>query len=341
MNKVRIGLIGCGKQAPKHIQSLKKVPNVEIVLADIEAPLAQRLAEDEGLIWVPHPDEILLDKSICAVDICTPTHSHSSLIKRALLEKKDIFCEKPLCESLEEAIEVQHLAAQRECIVMVGYIYRFSPIFELGYQLFREQQFNGSGLVFGVPLWAFMRLGGRGSHQIWKHVKSKGGGAINEMLVHMIDLANWFFGPLQQVEVVSCNLRRPRRFIQSDWVDVNAEDFILVRCLSEGGVEILCQADLLTPAFSQYVEIQCDNGSYMGSIQAEMPSYIFVKEGRAGYPAGKTELNFGPRNLCDAQMMRFVQTVLRKRPLDRNTIEDSVELLRILKQIREQGERGI
>jgi predicted dehydrogenase len=103
-------------------------------------------------------------------------------------------------------------------------------------------------------------------------------------------------------------------------------------------MDVFCQADLLTPAFSQYVDIQCENGSFVGSIQGEMPSYIFLKEARAGYAVGRTDLSFGQRNLFDAQMDAFVQVVRRGKTLERNTIEDSIQLMRISTEIRSQIE---
>jgi hypothetical protein len=109
-----------------------------------------------------------------------------------------------------------------------------------------------------------------------------------------------------------------------------------MRCLGRNDVEIFCQADLITPAFSQYVEIQGENGSFMGSIQSDMPSFVFLKESRGGYNTGKTELRFGRRNVFDIQMMSFIQAVLRREPSDRNTIDDSLMLMHILGEIRKQ-----
>ena len=71
-----------------------------------------------------------------------------------------------------------------------------------------------------------------------------------------IDLANWYFGPIRDIEVISCDLRCPERIIQGEKVKVDAEDYVLVRCFGCDGMEIYCQADLITPAFSQYVEVQ-------------------------------------------------------------------------------------
>jgi len=336
MNKIKIGFLGCGKQAEKHIASLKKIPNIELVLGDIDASLAKELADKNKVSWVGNPENIFADNDIVAVVICTPTQTHASLIKSALEAKKDILCEKPLCDAMEEALAIQKLEKKSEKIVTVGYVYRYVPIFEEGHKIIHQQQVNGESLVLGKPLSAFFRLGGRGGHQLWKHQKASGGGAINEMLVHMIDLANWYFGPLTDVEIISCDLRYPERQFNGESVVVDAEDHIWIRCLGRNDVEIFCQADLITPAFSQYVEIQGENGSFMGSIQSDMPSFVFLKESRGGYNAGKTELRFGRRNVFDVQMISFIQAVLRREKPDRNTTGDSLMLMNILDEIRKQ-----
>jgi predicted dehydrogenase len=335
---IKIGFIGCGKQATKHLASLRNVPGVELVLSDIQKELAERVAEKNGVGWVQRSDDIYTDESIQAVIICTPTRSHVPLIRLALESGKDVFCEKPLSDSLKEATELKELVAESGRIVMLGYIYRYVPIFEEGFRLIHEQRVAGISLVLGKPLSAFFRLGGRGGHQVWKHQKENGGGAINEMLVHMVDLANWYFGPLKRPEVISCDLRSPDRLINGKLTRVDAEDYILVRCFGVNDIEILCQADLITPSFSQYVEIQSENGTFMGSIQPDMPSYVFLKESRGGFEAAKTELRFGRRNVVDIQMLVFVQSVLKGILPDRNTIEDSLNLMKIMDEIQTKAE---
>lgn len=336
MVKVKLGIIGCGKQASKHISSLKKIPGIEMVLADINNKLARTLAEKNGQIWVEHTDDIYSDERIQAVVICTPTRTHASLIHKAIDAHKDIFCEKPLSDSLEEALKIKKHITTSGRFLMVGYIYRFVPIFEEGFKLVRKLQIKGESLILDKPLSAFFRLGGKGGHELWKHKKATGGGAINEMLVHMIDLANWYFGPIRKLEVISCDLRYADRMIQKEMIKADAEDYILVKCIGANGVELFCQADLITPAFSQYVEIQGKNGSFMGSIQSDMPSYVFLKESRGGFGSGKTDLNYGGRNVLDIQMMYFIQSILSKELPDRNTIEDSLELIELMDDIRRQ-----
>jgi predicted dehydrogenase len=333
-NKIKLGLIGCGKQAAKHIASIQKLNVADIFLADIQVELAQALADKTGVSRVKHPDTFFEMDDIQAILICTPTPTHGEFIAKALKNEKYVFCEKPLCASLEEAQALKAAESRSKKSVMVGYVYRYVPVFEEGHRLASQYRINSESMVLGKPLCAFFRLGGRGSHQLWKHRKNQGGGAINEMLVHMIDLASWYFGSLKDVEVISKSLKSSSRLIQGNWEKVDAEDMVMIRCTGDNGVDVFCQADLITPAFTQYAEIQFENGTFMGSIQPEMPSFLFLKEGRAGYDSGRTALTFGKRNVLDIQMAAFIQSVVKGVPPDRNRIEDSIKLMKIVETVR-------
>ena len=187
--------------------------------------------------------------------------------------------------------------------------------------------------IFGRPLSGFFRLGGRGSHQVWKHRKDSGGGAINEMLVHMLDLANWYFGPLQDIQVISRQLMLPQREIHDQTIVADAEDYVIVRCKGISGVELYCQADLITPSFSQYIEIQSENGLFRASIRDEEPAFVYLKEARGDYASGKTDLKYAQQNLTDLQMFAFIGAVKNTRPQDRNTLYDSIQLLKLIEEI--------
>jgi myo-inositol 2-dehydrogenase/D-chiro-inositol 1-dehydrogenase len=333
-SEIKVAVLGCGKQAPKHISGLRTVPGVQLVLADVCGQAACRLAEKEKVPWVERPDDVFSDDSIDAVDICTPTPSHIGLIRAAIRSGKDFFCEKPLCESSAEAHEV---AAELQCsrrIGMVGYVYRFAPVFETGCNLLKGVPARGVGNVLGPIRLAHFRIGGRGSHQLWKHRRATGGGAANEMLVHMLDLAIWYFGPAIEARVLGERLLRPCREIQGRAEEVDAEDFILVELVMNSGVAVICQADMLTPAFTQFVEIQGDNGTFMGSIDPEMPSFVFLNKETDGWAAGRTPLNFPRVNLFEAQMSEFVRAVQTRTAPSRCTIEDSLLLLESMEMLR-------
>lgn len=325
---MKLALFGCGKQAPKHISGLRAAGVDDILLVDTQASLAQALGEEKSLAWTDDPQRVWGDPAIDAISICTPTPSHDPLIRAALEAGKDVFCEKPLCETTEQARELAALiAAQESRLGMVGYIYRFAPVFE------QMQHIIQAG-VLGRVTAAQFRIGGRGSHQLWKHRLESGGGAVNEMLVHMLDLAIWFFGPVVESRCLIKDLRRPKRLIRGQLETVDAEDYVLAQTVMEDGSVVLIQGDLLTPAFSQSIEIQGEYGSLMGSIQNDRPSVLFLTEKRGQYEAGATPLQAGESNLFRAQMQAFVTSVKTRTPPDRSTFDDSLKVMEALEPLQ-------
>lgn len=332
-SELQIAVIGCGKQAPKHISGLRSIPGVRIMLADACPQFARALAEKEGLTWAACGEDVFSDPKVHAVDICTPTPTHPGLVWAAIRSGKDFFCEKPLCESFEEARRLATDVRLCKQIGMVGYVYRFAPVFELAKRFFDNLPETGASSILGPIRIANFRIGGRGSHQLWKHLRATGGGAANEMLVHMLDLALWYFGPVRSVQQLTKKLLRPRREIQGRLEEVDAEDYILAELLMKSGVRVICQADLLTPAFTQFVEVQGDNGTFMGSIDPGMPSFVFCNREAGGWKQGRTDLQFGRVNLFEAQMSAFIHAIETRTAPDRSTVEDSVQLLEAMEML--------
>lgn len=331
---MKIGLIGCGKQAVKHIAGLQRCPDVAVVAADKEVSLARGLAERTGVAWVENADRIFTDPEVDAVVLCVPTPFHAPLIRRALAQGKDFFCEKPLCETAEEARELDALVRCARRIGMVGYVYRQAPVFQKARTILADAGKTGHSAVLGKLSLAFLRIGGRGSAAAWKHSRRDGGGALNEMLVHMLDLAVWCFGPIARAELLINEVFRPERVIADRLVQADAEDYVLARCTTQCGLPVVIQADLITPAFCQFLEVQGDNGTLMVSIQSEMPQFVFAITATDGYPGGRTDLRYEQPNLFEAQMASFVAALRDRNPAVSATLTDSVNVAETLEMLK-------
>ena len=127
---MKLALIGCGRQAVKHVAGLRKCTGVEIVLADQDPARARALGDKEGLAWVETSEQVFADPDVTAVALCVPTPFHAPLIRQSLAAGKDFFCEKPLCETSAQARELNDLAARAGRIGTVGYVYRYAPVFQ-------------------------------------------------------------------------------------------------------------------------------------------------------------------------------------------------------------------
>ncbi len=332
MNKLKIGIVGCGKQAPKHISGLLSATNakVSIVVADLSQDAARDLAEKFDVELADSVDSLFEMADIDAIDVCTPVPFHYDLCLRSMRLGKHIFCEKPLVTSLEQAQELERVRAEQDVVGMVGYLYRFAPMLSSFKGYLANKAFSSS---FGEPLVANFRIGGRGSHQVWKHKKETGGGAINEMLVHMLDLAMWYFGPPDTLDVLYCDQLLPSRIIGGELAEVDAEDIVQVKLTTQSGVLVNIQADMLTPSFTQFVEVQGTKGTFCGSIQPTYNSYLFLEEKFEDFNKGMNKLESKPSNLFEIQMGQFVDSIIDRNNSVSSTIEDSVNLIRVMDQI--------
>lgn len=101
MKHVTIGIIGAGRAAQLHLQALYHVGGCRIRIKSIMALRESQLRE----ICNQYPaieqytlsfDEVIYDKEIDVVDICTPPYTHLKMCTAALKAGKHVICEKPL-----------------------------------------------------------------------------------------------------------------------------------------------------------------------------------------------------------------------------------------------------
>lgn len=328
-HKLRIGILGCGKIAERHVLAYRKLP-VEVVVADIVKDVARDTAEQHSIDFCDHPDEILHDPTIAAVDICVPTVHHRDVIIQALAHDKHVFCEKPLCRTLAEAYDIREAAEASDRVLMVGYLQRFHPAF----QQVKEALDDG---IIGRPYFALFRVGGRGDHAPWKHQRS-GGGVVLEMLVHKLDQLVWFFGPAARVAVLAYDTLRPVRTIEGEPVEVDAEDLVVLE-VEAGGVRILCEGDFVTPSYMDHMEIQGDNGSIFSSLLHFMPTIIHCKERRGIYNQGSNFHTFPMVNLFERELAHFIKTIQDGRRDNTNSLEDSIHVMEIIEHIWRHANR--
>ena len=85
-------------------------------------------------------DQVLSDPDVAGVAIATPAVTHADLVRRALLAGKDVFVEKPLSLSVEEAQRLVALASDRRLILMVGHLLWYHPAVLKLKQLVDEQR---------------------------------------------------------------------------------------------------------------------------------------------------------------------------------------------------------
>lgn len=323
---MKVGIIGAGKIAERHIAAFKKLSGINPIVTDIDKDAAQRISELFKVGLADKTEDILDDKEIQIIDVCTPVTSHKDIILKSLKNNKHVFCEKPLCMNLHEAYQIKGAAENAEKVLMVGYLYRFHPAFV------KVKGWLDEGLI-GKPHFGIFRIGGRGGHQSWKHSLKQGGGAINEMLIHKLDLVLWYMGNAQKVITFTKEVLLKDREIKGRHVIADAEDMILLE-LQWDGARIICEADFVSPVYMEYIEIHGDNGSIFTSILNHFPTILFLKQERGIHNQGNNFFNFQQVNLFELEIAHFLECIENGKR-NTNSINDSIKVLEIVEKLRE------
>lgn len=326
---VQVGIIGCGKQAPKHIAALKKLNIGKIIICDIVPETAKQLASQHNIFFYDHPDNLMQDYSIDVIDICTPTPTHFRYAQKALQSGKHVFCEKPLTTSSHEAEQLLDLTRRRQRLGMVAFVYKYHPLFV------QVKSALEAGLI--GPLRAiFMRLGGKGSHRAWKHQTETGGGAVNEMMSHMLDVLLWFIGDVEQVETVNLDNLIKQRHIDGAEVSSYAEDFALVIGKSVTGTKFVVESDLISQSYTNHIEIIGEDGYINFSILDSQESYIFLNRAKPLFAKGKNPLKNKNTDLFELMFADFFQSIRGQRNLKKNTFAEALKLAQLIEKIKKK-----
>ena len=124
--KPKIGVVGAGHLGKHHIKHLSNHKGVDFVgVFDTNEDSLKNICDEFSVKPLQSLEELI---SLCeAVNIVTPTNTHFDIARKFLNQKKDVFIEKPLTNTVEEALALINLAKTNECIVQVGHIERFNP----------------------------------------------------------------------------------------------------------------------------------------------------------------------------------------------------------------------
>ncbi len=123
-----IGIIGCGKIAQvRHIPEYADNPNVKLSgYFDLNQERAAELAKKYGGKAYATYQDLLADKSIDAVSVCTANSSHAEITIAALKAGKHVLCEKPMATTLPECEAMVKTAKETGKFLMIGHNQRLA-----------------------------------------------------------------------------------------------------------------------------------------------------------------------------------------------------------------------
>ncbi len=127
--KLTLGIIGAGRIAKVHAKSIFfHIPEAEVTtIADpYLTEEAKKWAEELGITKTSLDyKDIINDKGIDAVLICSSTNTHAAITSEAAQAGKHVFCEKPIDLDIEEIRKTLKIVMDSGVQLQVGFNRRF------------------------------------------------------------------------------------------------------------------------------------------------------------------------------------------------------------------------
>jgi predicted dehydrogenase len=149
---IKVAVVGTGFIGRVHVESLRRLGNVEVVgVAGSNEQRAQTFADELNIEWaVGDYREFLQDKRIQAIHICTPNSLHFEQTMAALSAGKHVICEKPLAGNIGEARQMLTAAKNYGLLHCTVYNVRGYPQIQNMRRLREDGHFGDVWLVRGT-----------------------------------------------------------------------------------------------------------------------------------------------------------------------------------------------
>lgn len=129
MKSVNIGIVGLGYWGPNLVRNFSAADHCTVAMGcDLEQKNIDRLQKSFPAIkYTKEYTDILKNNEIDLVCIATPTSSHFTLAKAAIEAGKHVLIEKPICQTSDQAKQLNNLATAHNVKIFVDHTFIFAP----------------------------------------------------------------------------------------------------------------------------------------------------------------------------------------------------------------------
>lgn len=121
-----VAVVGCGYWGKNLVRNFAQL-GVLRVICDASFTTVKALGEQFSVSCVTDFEQVLALPDVQAVVIATPAPTHADLVMQALAAGKDVFVEKPLALTLDDALAIQALVEKSDRLLMVGHLLEYHP----------------------------------------------------------------------------------------------------------------------------------------------------------------------------------------------------------------------
>lgn len=256
MEKIRTGVIGCGKAGQIHAKALQELPESRFTAVFSRSQeKAQALARQYDVKGYTDLLKMLKEAKLEAVVICTPHPFHAEPAIRSAEAGVHVLVEKPLASSLQDCDDM--IGAARAAGIKLGTVSQrrwYTPVK-------RIKQAIEAGKIGEPVLAAVNVLGWRDKAYYesdpWRGTwRMEGGGVLVNQAPHQLDLLQWFMGPAEELFGHWENLNHP-------YIEVEDTAVAVIR-FKNGALGNILVSNSQKPGIYGKVHVHGKNGASVG-----------------------------------------------------------------------------
>ena len=185
--KLKVAVLGTGSLGKEHARiyaQLAAAGQLDFTgVYDAHLETGRRVAEKCGVKVFASVAEAAAASD--ALSVVTPTQTHFELARQLLDQGKHVLVEKPMTDQAVQAEALVKLARQRHCVLQVGHVERFNPVFQYLQSIAAEPRFIETHRLSPFP------------------ARSTDIGVVLDLMIHDLDVVLAFVkSPVASVEAV-------------------------------------------------------------------------------------------------------------------------------------------
>ena len=194
----RILIVGAGSIGERHLRCFGRTGRAITGFCEVNSELRTRIAAAYPSAAAYASVEAAQAENWDAAVIATPANTHIPIARTLVDKGLHLLIEKPLSTSTDGVADLASLAATRGRLAGVAYVHRANPVLSS----MRQELASGR---FGRPLELVAVCGQHfpafrpAYREIYYADRSRGGGAIQDALTHIVNVAEWLVGPTTRV----------------------------------------------------------------------------------------------------------------------------------------------
>jgi predicted dehydrogenase len=132
MEKIKVGVIGCGYWGPNLIRNFVEIPASQVVaVADLSEERLEHIKDRYPRIDVTKDYRTMFSMGLDAVVVATPPSTHFKIARDCLEHDLSVLVEKPITLRSRDAEELIEIGDRRGLTLMVGHTFEYNPAIQM------------------------------------------------------------------------------------------------------------------------------------------------------------------------------------------------------------------